>query len=104
MTGTAERYLRSASGAQRARFLTWHRRGSIDVAGTQYNLTPMLDVEQIHRSLYPVRRLREEFGVDARVAMQCDVNGLSWLYADLRGWPESPTSSVHLMRWVCGAR
>jgi len=83
VTATTERYLRNASTAQRERFLTWHRRGSIDVAGMQYNLTPMLDVEQIHRSLYPVRRLREEFGVDARVAMQCDVNGVSWLYADL---------------------
>ena len=83
VTGTTERYLRGATEPQRKRFVDWHKRGALDVAGMQYNLTPLLDVEQLHRTLYPVRRMRDEFDVDARVAMQCDVNGISWLYADL---------------------
>ena len=35
------------------------------------------------RSLYPVRRLRNTYGLSISTAMQCDVNGISWLYADL---------------------
>jgi hypothetical protein len=35
------------------------------------------------RSLYPVRRLRDGYGLAITTAMQCDVNGISWLYADL---------------------
>src|SRR4029453_5859489 len=35
------------------------------------------------RSLYPVRRLRDAYGLSITAAMQCDVNGVSWLYADL---------------------
>ena len=49
----------------------------------QYNHTPMQNVEQMIRSLYPVRRLRDEYGLKISSAMQCDVNGISWLYADL---------------------
>ena len=83
MTGPLERYLRKAKPAQVDRFRRWHQQGAIEVAGMQYNLTPLLDVEQMHRSLYPVRRLREEYGLRVEVAMQCDVNGISWLFADL---------------------
>jgi alpha-mannosidase len=83
VTGPLERYLRRASPAQIDRFRYWHHQGAIDVAGMPYNLTPLLNVEQMHRSLYPVRRLREEYGLSIEVAMQCDVNGISWLFADL---------------------
>ena len=40
-------------------------------------------LEQMIRSLYPVRRLRDQYGLNISTAMQCDVNGISWLYADL---------------------
>jgi alpha-mannosidase len=83
VTGTTERYFRQATQEQRDRFVTWQKRGAIDVAGMQYNLTPMLNIEQMHRSLYPVRRLREKYGVEIYTSMQCDVNGASWLFADL---------------------
>ena len=83
VTGMTERYFATASSAQVDRFKTWHDRGFIDVAGMQYNHTPMQNVEQMIRSLYPVRRLRDEFGLDITTAMQCDVNGISWRYADL---------------------
>ncbi|HWE62473.1 MAG TPA: hypothetical protein VHB98_12240, partial [Chloroflexota bacterium] len=72
-----------ASPAQIDRFRHWHQQGCIDVAGMHYNLTPLLDVEQMQRSLYPVRRLREHYGLTVTTAMQCDVNGVSWLFANL---------------------
>jgi len=83
VTGMTERYLNSRSSAQVERFLKWHKAGRIDIAGMQYNLTPLLNVEQMHRTLYPVKRMKEQYGIDIRVAMNCDVNGASWIFADL---------------------
>ncbi|MFZ0214493.1 MAG: hypothetical protein WAM30_00965, partial [Candidatus Dormiibacterota bacterium] len=83
VTGPTERYLRAASPGQRERFRRWHEAGAIEIGAMQYNLTPLLTVEQLHRSLYPVRRLREEFGLSIETAMQSDVDGVSWLFADL---------------------
>jgi hypothetical protein len=83
VTGMTERYLREASEEQRERFRHWNAEGSLDVAGMQYNLTPLLSTEQMLRSLYPVRRLREQYGVQVSAAMQSDVNGISWMFADL---------------------
>jgi hypothetical protein len=83
MTGPLLPWLREARPSQLERFLHWHREGAIDVAAMQYNVTPLLNVEQLCRSLYPVRILREDYGLTVRAAMQCDVNGASWLLADL---------------------
>jgi alpha-mannosidase len=82
-TGPLLPWLRQASAGQLERFRHWHDEGAIEVAAMQYNLTPLLNVEQLCRSLYPVRILREDYGLNARAAMQCDVNGVSWLFADL---------------------
>ena len=82
VTGMTEKYFAKASSAQVERFKHWHDRGFIDVAGMQYNHTPMQTIEQMIRSLYPVKRLRDEYGLSITTAMQCDVNGISWLYAD----------------------
>ncbi len=82
-TGPFLKYLRQASKAEIARFRHWHEQGRIDIAAMQYNMTPLLNVEQMHRSLYPLRALRDEFGFHVEAAMQDDVNGVSWLYADL---------------------
>jgi hypothetical protein len=83
VTGPLLRWLRTASPGQLERFRHWQAEGAIDVAGMQYNLTPLLNVEQLCRSLYPLRVLRDEYGLTVRTAMQCDVNGVSWLFADL---------------------
>lgn len=83
VTGTTEHYLEAATSSQLERFMKWHELGRIDVGGMQYNFTPLLNVEQMYRSLQPVRRLREEFGLRIDTAMQSDVNGMAWLYADL---------------------
>ncbi len=79
-TGPFLKYLRQASKAEIDRFRHWHEQGRIDIAGMQYNLTPLLNVEQMHRTLYPLRAIRDEFGFKVEAAMQDDVNGVSWLY------------------------
>ncbi|HVX45278.1 MAG TPA: hypothetical protein VHC49_15415 [Mycobacteriales bacterium] len=83
VTAPVLQFLRTAGPAQVERFRHWHDAGAIDVGAMQYNLTPALNPEQLRRSLYPVRALREEFGLTVEVAMQNDVNGAAWLLADL---------------------
>lgn len=82
-TGPFLKYLRQADKTEIARFRHWHEQGRIDIAAMQYNLTPLLNVEQMHRSLYPLRAIRDDFGFHVEAAMQDDVNGASWLFADL---------------------
>lgn len=83
VTGMTERFLDNASSAQFDRFRALQQNGKLDVAGMQYNMTPLLGIEQMMRSLYPIRRIQERHGIPISSAMQCDVNGISWLYADL---------------------
>jgi alpha-mannosidase len=83
VTGPLERYLEAAPAGDVERLRALNHAGFVDVAAMQYNLTPLLGVEQMVRSLAPVRRLRERHGLTVRSAMQDDVNGISWLFADL---------------------
>lgn len=83
VTGPVERWLQRASATDAERLRRFNAAGAMDVAAMQYNTTPLLNVEQMIRSLLPVRRLREEHGLAIRSAMQDDVNGVAWLFADL---------------------
>ena len=83
LTEFVERYFQQRPASQVERFLELHRRGQMAVAGMQYHWTPMLSTGAMLRSLLPVRRLRDEYGISISAAMQCDVNGASWLWADL---------------------
>ena len=65
------------------RFLELHRRGQMAVAAMQYHWTPMLSTAGMLRSLLPVMRLRRDYGLHITTAMQCDVNGAAWRWADL---------------------
>ena len=78
-----ERYFRERPAKQIDRFLELHRRGQMAVAGMQYHWTPMLSTGAMIRSLLPIARLRKDYGITITTAMQCDVNGASWLWANL---------------------
>lgn len=78
-----ERYVRNRPARQVDRFLKLHREGRIAVAGMAYHWTPMLSPAAMVRSLYPILRLRRDYGIRITSAMQCDVDGVSWLWADL---------------------
>jgi hypothetical protein len=78
-----ERYLHERPSRQVERFLELHRRGSMAVGAMAYHWTPLLSPASMLRSLYPAMRLRQQYGIRTTSAMQCDVNGASWLWADL---------------------
>jgi len=83
VTGITERWFNQASKEDIKRFMACHNRGQIDIAGMQWNFTPMLGPEQMARSLYPIRNMRDKYGVNISSAMQSDSNGVSWMFADL---------------------
>ncbi|MCO6449517.1 MAG: hypothetical protein J5I90_01900 [Caldilineales bacterium] len=83
VSSMVERYMHSRPASQIDRFLRLNAEGRIAVSGMQYHWTPMLSPAAMARSLYPVMRLRKDYGVRITAGMQCDVDGASWLWADL---------------------
>lgn len=83
-TGPLMRHLRKASPSQIERFRYWNQQGAIEVTALPYpHMGQMFTVEELIRCMYPVKALREEYGLKVETALQCDVTGVSWLYADL---------------------
>lgn len=83
-TGPLMRYLEGASDGQVERFKSWHDKGAMEVTAMMYpHFTQAFTVEQLARSLYPVRDLREKFGLKVDTADQSDVTGVSWMFVDL---------------------
>ena len=83
LTSFVERYFRERPPAQVDRFLELHRRGQLAVAAMQYHWTPLLSTAGMLRSLLPIQRLRADYDLNISAGMQCDVDGVSWLWADL---------------------
>ncbi len=81
--GITEHYLDRAPSRQIDRFVALNNQGRIDVTGMCYNFISPIAPEVLLRSLYPIRRLRDRYGLSIEAAMQCDVNGISWMFADL---------------------
>ncbi len=48
-----------------------------------YSFISPIAPEVLFRSLYPIRRLRDRYGLSIEAAMQSDVNGIPWMFADL---------------------
>lgn len=83
VAGIVERYVQTRPSSQIDRLLKLNQDGRIAVAGMAYHWTPMLSPAGMVRSLYPAMRLRRDYGLQISSAMQCDVDGASWLWADL---------------------
>ena len=83
VTETTLRWLRASNSKQIDRFLALHREGLIGVAAMPMHWTPLISPALAERSLDRLRGLREDFGIAAKTAWQCDVNGLAWYWTDL---------------------
>jgi alpha-mannosidase len=83
-TGPLMRYLDKASDATLERFRKWHDEGAMEVTAMMYpHFTQAFTIEQMTRSLYPVRDLRNRYGLKVDTADQSDVTGVAWAFADL---------------------
>ncbi|WP_240232217.1 hypothetical protein [Devosia lacusdianchii] len=75
-------WFRNASSKQQDRFRDFHQRGLIGIGAMPVHWTPLISPANAIRSLKHLHFLKSE-GIDARVAIQCDVNGLGWYWTDL---------------------
>jgi len=78
-----EAWLRTASGRDIDRLIAADRAGFFEVMTMQTNNTPLFDSGQLIESLRPGQRLRRDYGLDIRYAMNCDINGQNWPLADV---------------------
>jgi len=78
VTATLLHWLDSAPEGQLRRFRQLVAQGLVGAGAMFCNITPLYNAEQLARSLYPVRRLRDQLGLRLDTAINHDVNGLPW--------------------------
>lgn len=93
-------YLRTRSPRAQRRFLDCVARGDIEVAALPLQPTPLADARTIRATLLILNDLRAE-GIPVSVALGCDINGLSWPWAD--ALLDSGVNALCMaMNFVCG--
>lgn len=75
-------WFRNASEAQKDRFHDFYNRGLVGVGAMPVHWTPLISPANAIRSLKHLHLLKQE-GITAKIAMQCDVNGLGWYWSDI---------------------
>jgi hypothetical protein len=76
-------WLKTASRHDIDHLIAADKAGFIEVMAMQTNNTPLLDTAQMIESLRPVHRLRRDYELDIRHAMNCDINGQNWTLPDV---------------------
>ncbi|MDR2676157.1 MAG: hypothetical protein LBC18_15155 [Opitutaceae bacterium] len=76
-------WLEHATPRRIDRFRRLVRAGQMGAGAVGLNLTPLCDAATLAGYLEPIRFLRKELGLPLKVAINHDVNGLPWPFADL---------------------
>ncbi len=76
-------WLEQSSDRQIERFLELERAKRIEVMGMFAHITPLVDTAELVEMFQPIRRLRQDYGMTIRHAMDCDVNGQNWGLVDV---------------------
>jgi len=76
-------WLQTATSRDIDRLIAADKAGLLEVMAMQTNNTPLLNTIQLIESLRPIQRLRRDYELDIRYAMNCDINGQNWTLADI---------------------
>lgn len=76
-----DEYLKCRPVEQIERLKKRVREGRIEIAGMYFNFDELPDEQSLAVSLLPLKRIREN-GLEVKVAMQNDVNGIGWCLND----------------------
>ncbi len=93
-------YLRTRAPAQRKAFFECLRRKEMDVAGLPLHPTALANRKTMDAALTVLNKLRDE-GIRITAALGCDINGLSWPWADAL-LDAGITGLGMSMNFVCG--
>lgn len=77
------KWLQNRSSNDVERLIRTVHSGQLGVAALPHHMTPLANSEQIIRGLYPVKWLRDQFGISIEVAINHDVNGQPWTFAQV---------------------
>lgn len=76
-------WLQHAAPSDIDRLIALEQAGRIEVTGMLANITPLYDVDQLIESVQLLRRLRQDYGLTIRHAMNSDINGQNWPLVDV---------------------
>ncbi|HKL33190.1 MAG TPA: hypothetical protein VJ919_11680, partial [Tangfeifania sp.] len=76
-----DEYLKSRPAEQVERLKKRIKEGRIELTGMYFNFDGLPDEQTLAASLQPIKRFKKE-GLDVKVAMQNDVNGIGWCLND----------------------
>ncbi|WP_018756476.1 glycosyl hydrolase-related protein [Paenibacillus terrigena] len=77
------RWLETANEKQIEKFGRYLRGGQMSISASFMHTTPLVTAEQLAKMLYPIKTLRNQFGIDIKTAIHHDVNGQPWPYSQL---------------------
>ncbi|MFC2125308.1 glycoside hydrolase family 38 C-terminal domain-containing protein [Bacteroidota bacterium] len=80
-TWPVNEYIRSRPAAQVDRLKKRVSEGRIEIAGMYFNFDELPDEQILAASLQPIKKIRDA-GLEVKVAMQNDVNGIGWCLID----------------------
>lgn len=83
VTAQVLKWLRSASPESVDKFHKYAQEKRIGISAMLCHTTPLANAEQLMRQLYPIKQLREQFGIAINTLNQHDINGVPWALADI---------------------